>query len=95
MANKYDKFRRGRSTFKCTSCGRLTREAGDNAYTDCCPQCYELAGFDNMFNDDGRKPTEAELKECNGLLAAIIAKGGDGASVKGGCGYIWTDEVVS
>lgn len=85
-----DRFSRfnGRTTFNCASCGRLTRDV-DQGGTDCCPQCYELAGYDNMLNDDGRPPTAAELAFCERQIAMIAAKGGDADKARASCDYIW------
>lgn len=86
----------GRSTFNCISCGRRTRDT-DQGGTDCCMQCYEIAGIDNEINDCGYKPGSPEhskrLAECEGLLKDIAKKGGDVEKVKASSDYVWVQEV--
>lgn len=82
-------FSRGQSTFNCQCCGRLTRDTGDNGGCELCPECYELAGADNMHNDDGSIPTAEEMKGYEALLSHIGERGGDTQAVKDSCNYIW------
>ncbi len=72
-----DRFRKGRSTFTCVVCGRLTRETGvQSVGSECCPDCYELAGVYNSVVNDG----EATAAEYAGTIRAcaqnIVKKGG-------------------
>lgn len=85
------RFSQGQSTFKCHCCGRRTRDTGDNGSLELCPECFELAGCDNMHNDDdGTIPTPEEMKGYETLLSLIAEKGGDTQAVKDSCGYIWS-----
>lgn len=48
------KFVKGSSTFKCSQCDRLTRFTGDQSVdAKICPQCWDLAGYENQLSDDG------------------------------------------
>lgn len=82
-------FKRGQSTFNCNICGRLTRDTGDNGQHELCPDCYELAGLDNMHNDDGEAPNEKQMKQYNDTLAFIVSKGGNADRVRKQFSYIW------
>jgi hypothetical protein len=77
--------------FACAVCGRSTRDVGHGI--DCCAECSEIAGIDNMVNDNGYEPGSKEyadaLAECESYLAAAVKKGGDGAKIKECNGYIW------
>lgn len=45
-------FTKGSTTFKCQSCGHLTRHTGTQSVgSKTCPVCYELAGYYNMLQD--------------------------------------------
>jgi phage/plasmid primase-like uncharacterized protein len=83
-------FRRGRSTYPCMICGRLTRDT-DQCGTDLCQQCYDICGLDNTVNDNGYTGDELRdcVKRCDELLAEIAAKGGDVARVKRAATFIW------
>lgn len=78
MRKRNSNFRRGIPTYKCGCCGILTRETGDGeSGCELCVDCYNLAGLDNGINDDGREPSESELRESARRLATIAAKGGN------------------
>jgi hypothetical protein len=70
------RFQKGRGVFTCGCCGRATRDTGVQAIgSETCPQCYELAGYENMFYDDGKE----QFNEKAGALDFFneaIAKGG-------------------
>lgn len=87
--NRFRNFGGG-SVFACRCCTRKTRYAGQGIGTELCPQCYELAGIDNMLNDEGRKATDAERAECNRYIAEIQAKGGNIENPKK-----WNDYIFS
>lgn len=72
----HNHFKRGHGVYACGLCGRQTRGHGDAAGCELCGECYELCGMDNMVNDDGRLPTDAERKEAERLLAKLNAKCG-------------------
>jgi len=77
--NRY--FRRGgRGVFKCAICERGTREAGQGN-DRLCPECYELAGLENMIFDG--HSTAAELaNDSAALLKRIIKRGGNAEKVR-------------
>lgn len=89
MANRY--FKRGRGVFTCAVCERKTRDTGHGI--DCCAECSEIAGLDNMVNDNGyevgSKDYADALAECEMLLTAAVKKGGNGEKIKANNGYIW------
>lgn len=51
-------FQRGSAVYKCNSCGRSTRNTGDEGNSRLCYECYELAGIDNEISDNGGMLTE-------------------------------------
>jgi hypothetical protein len=94
------KFRKGPGarTYKCGGCDRVTRQTDP----DCdwlCGQCYELAGQDNHFNDNGIQAGSPEFEKWkptrDALLAKIVGLGGDGEQVKGQNGYLWQEEPAA
>lgn len=73
-------FQKGTGCFKCEGCGRQTRATGEQAVgVKLCPECWDLAGYYNEWQDDYFKPEE--IPACEALLKALVAKGGDGAKV--------------
>jgi len=84
---KQRNFRRGRSTFNCICCHRLTREV-DQGGTDLCQECFEICGLDNTVNDNSYDPTEY-LPEAERLLAKIAKRGGDVEAVKRQNSFLW------
>lgn len=72
---RISKFRRGETTYKCRSCTRLTRNTGEQANTELCPQCYEIAGIENAVNDGFETADEAR-ERVERLAAEVRAKGG-------------------
>ncbi|QIG69493.1 hypothetical protein EVC17_010 [Rhizobium phage RHph_Y1_1] len=52
---KFNKFRKGASTFVCECCGHHTRETGQALGAKICYACFELAGLENMLSDDGEE----------------------------------------
>jgi hypothetical protein len=65
------------STYKCDTCGRGTRNTGDQPIgSRLCPQCYELAGIENEISDGYRTQADAQ-PQIDNLMAAIRAKGGN------------------
>jgi hypothetical protein len=81
------------STYKCHVCGRRTRYTGGEAGN--CLECYEIAGLDNMVNDNGYEPGSKEYAdaraECDTLLAKAVKLGGDGERIKSLNEYIWRE----
>jgi hypothetical protein len=87
--NKRNRFQRnGRGVFQCENCGRSTRQVDQGGDSQCCPQCWELAGIDNSVNDGAQTWTEVQ-SECDHLLAELVAKGGDANKAKRGLDYLW------
>ena len=81
------------STFTCNVCGRKTRQAGQAIGCDLCPECYEIAGWDNSVNDNhykvGSKDFEDIRSECEELLAKAVKQGSDGERIKRANSFIW------
>lgn len=77
------RFQRGSGVFTCGVCGRATRHTGvQSTSADLCPQCYTLAGIDNLLNDCPEERTEGNYREAQRLLDEIIAKGGSAEAVR-------------
>lgn len=70
------KFYHGSATYKCNVCDRSTRDTGDNGSCHLCPQCFELAGFENEISD-GHSTREERLTVIRAYVAEIAAKGGN------------------
>jgi len=59
MATK--KFYVGSATYKCSECGRTTRDTGHGEKSAMmCRSCYEQAEQDNADSDDGSTEPEPE-----------------------------------
>ena len=91
-----NRFQKGfhSTTFNCGVCGRLTREV-DQGGTELCPQCFEIAGEDNHFNDTGTTPTPEQMKHFNSLLAHIGKKGGNVERARDCNEFIWTTDTTT
>jgi hypothetical protein len=91
--NRNRHFNRGQSTFTCNSCDRLTRDTGQGRGISCCLPCYEIAGIDNMVNDENMKPGSSEyveaMREAEGFLKIIAKAGGNVEKVKVSFDYLW------
>jgi hypothetical protein len=49
----------GKGVFTCGCCNRETRETNkDHGALDLCGECYELAGIENYFSDNGTEPEQ-------------------------------------
>ncbi len=56
-------FKKGSGCFACSSCGKLTRNTGDNEAV--CPLCYEKGGCENALSDAGYEgDVEAVFADC-------------------------------
>lgn len=67
-------FRKGSGVYTCRCCARLTRGTGAQALgSDLCPQCYELAGYENCVQDNCFDANDAVI--CQGLVRELVAKG--------------------
>ncbi len=77
----------------CGVCGRTFNEHSSDY---CCPECFEIAGYDNEVNDYGKEAQTAAVNVFLGTqLKAIAAKGGDIERAKASNEYIdWTQVTV-
>lgn len=78
---KRDRFRRGSGCYPCGVCKRMTRDTGDNGSCELCPECYEVAGYENYISDHtGDGGNDAELAhaaaEILRLNSIVVSKGG-------------------
>lgn len=94
-SNSHFGGRSGRgSTFKCGVCDRMTRDTG-NGVDHICAECFEIAGYDNMVNDNsyavGSKDYNDALADCEMLLAKAVKKGSNGTKIKEMNGFIWPE----
>lgn len=62
-------FTPGQATYNCRNCKRLTRSVGDNGPLKLCEDCFELAGYDNLFSDGGGKPSD--MKAAGAWLRSL------------------------
>ena len=72
-------FQRGSGAFKCSACGRLTRQTGvqGNSDSELCPQDWELAGIYNVHQDAGSADDLAPYhRRILQLTSEILEKGG-------------------
>jgi phage FluMu protein Com len=68
-------FRKGETTFKCGECGRLTRHTGvQSVGSESCPECYELAGIYNDYQDGTDMSAYADT--IRSLTKTIVERGG-------------------
>jgi len=52
---------RGRTTYKCGSCGKLTRDTGYGEWgSDSCKKCFVEGGLENQHNDNGHESVQYE-----------------------------------
>lgn len=74
-------FSRGSAVFTCDCCGRRTRHTGvQSVGSETCPQCYDLAGYQNSVWDGD--PIADIAPERDRLLAAAVKAGGDEAKIR-------------
>ena len=65
------------ATYACDTCGRRTRYTGAQSLgSKLCPQCCDLAGYENDVSD-GNFTFEELRPKIAALFAAIRAKGGN------------------
>lgn len=65
-------FRRGETTYTCTSCKKLTRNTGgDEKACSLCLDCYNLAGIENHLSDNGDEET---LRVYGGEIRQTFAR---------------------
>lgn len=82
--NHFQRF--GRGVFNCDTCGRSTREAGQGN-DHLCPQCWELAGWENSVLDG--ESVESVAKVRDQYVASAVAKGGDFAKIRRHFATLW------
>jgi len=83
------RFQRGTGVYSCHVCGRKTRSTGDNGQSELCPQCYELAGYENSLSDNGIAQCR-EWGEGPAVLALVNELERKGGDIKQ-----WTDLVLT
>jgi hypothetical protein len=88
--NRHFRRGRGKPTFTCAICERLTRDTGQGV-DHLCHECYDICGIDNRINDDGNSAeTRAKYAdESDRLLAKIVKLGGNGERVKKQNSFVW------
>lgn len=76
-----DRFKKGQSTFKCRSCGKLTRDVSGNGSVELCELCDAKSGCGNSLSDAGYKGDAwgkfdacATVDECHALLTAELER---------------------
>lgn len=70
----------------CAGCGRGFNE---HCMDHLCPECFEIAGIDNMINDSGGSEWNASVAvQLGHYLAAIAKKGGNVEQAKSGNDFI-------
>jgi hypothetical protein len=94
MARNNAHFDQGRSTFICGVCGRRTRIAGQPIDSECCLECYELAGLDNTVND-GICPVAEVAGERDALLLRAMRKGSNGARIRQSFNFLFPPEQTT
>lgn len=67
--------------FTCDCCGRRTRHTGvQSVGSQTCPQCYDLAGYQNSVWDGDPIADIAPVRDE--LLAAAVKAGGNEAKIR-------------
>ncbi len=51
--------------FKCSACGKRTRDTGENASVGLCPDCYKECMIENMISD-GKEP------QCTDCVTTLV-----------------------
>jgi hypothetical protein len=71
--------------FACEVCGRKTRDTGEQAFgSKLCPQCWEVAGIENEWQDSLIDEHEAK-ERIIALRNVCVAKGGNLEKFNRGC----------
>lgn len=73
-----NRFDYGTGCFVCESCGRKTRTTAVTARNDwpVCPDCFELAGYQNGISDRGPRDAEDYITSARDHARTVYAKGG-------------------
>ena len=83
-----------RGVFNCAVCERSTRETVQSE-SRLCPECWELAGLDNVVNDNGLKYLDANMiAQRDALLAKAVKRGSNGDKIKESNSYLWPAEMA-
>ena len=83
------RFQRGSGVYVCRVCERRTRATGVQALgSELCPQCWDLAGWDNSVND-GNSTLDEVMAERDRLLREAIKGGGSEAKIKAAFDFLW------
>ena len=83
MASKrHSGFKRGSGCFKCSCCGKLTRDIVSNTT---CEVCYEAGGMENEHSDYGHPEKLDDCPTCQGLECMHEAHTCDDACRSNGC----------
>ena len=62
--NTRSRFQRGTGCYKCSDCGKLTRNTGDNGLCGLCQTCYDDSGLENQHSDYGHAGDLADCLPC-------------------------------
>lgn len=82
MKGRYKSFQRGgRGVYKCAICERSTREAGQGN-DRLCPECWELAGFQNVILDEGKEALAGIKENVDYEFNSAVKKGGNAALLR-------------
>ncbi len=71
-STRHSRFQRGSGAFDCSNCGRSTRDTGDNGQCRLCPQCFDLAGYENSLVD-GRTFGKGGIDTVRSLLSQLAS----------------------
>jgi len=68
--------------FVCAVCTRRTRFTGTQSLSaECCSECYQIAGIDNLLNDCPNERVDKNYRQAIHLLGIIADRGGDISAV--------------
>jgi hypothetical protein len=84
MSTRNARFQRGSGSYPCAVCGRQTRHTGvQGGDSELCPQCWELAGYENQLSDNGHESfDQSEAITVHGLIQELEARGGSAEAVQ-------------
>lgn len=96
MAKRNTFTKIGGGVFTCRICKGRTRHTGVQSIdAELCPDCYELAGYDNMCNDDGRKLTKSEASAVKAHINSIAGRANaDVETAKTFFKFLWKKKVA-
>ena len=71
------RYAKGSGSYTCVSCGRRTRETGqDESRVELCLSCYEAAGLENEHSDYGHPDFVDGCPTCAASRRAAPVDGG-------------------